>query len=86
MTDDRTPLQELKDSLRGKDGPRARAIKAIWSIACQGMPEGALDGGPGRIMAYPDPDSPLDDLIFEKIIYDGGTVIECEGVVLCRLK
>lgn len=90
MTNDRTPLQELKDALKSKDGPRAREIKAIWNMERAKLTdeqfEQATHGSSGRILAFPDPDSPLDDLIYEKTIYDGGTVIECEGVVVCRLK
>lgn len=88
MTNDRSPLQELKDSLRGRDGPRAREIKAIWLIARAEISDIELASAtwsPGEVMTYPDPQNPMADLSYEKIVYDGGTVIECEGVVVCRL-
>lgn len=88
MTNDRTPLQELKDALRGRDGPRAREIKAIWNMERAKLADEDFERAinfPGPVLSFPDPESPLDDLVYEKVIYDGGTVIECEGVVVCRI-
>lgn len=88
MTNDRTPLQELRDALKGKDGPRAREIKAIWYIERAALSDEDFERAaafPGPVLSFPDPQSPNEDLVFEKIVYDGGTVIECEGVVVCRL-
>lgn len=96
MTQDKTPLEELKDALRGRgygpsprDSKRARVIKGIWRMERDKLTDAQFEQATpphaGPVLAYPDPDSPSDDLIYSKIIYDGGTVIECEGVVVCRL-
>lgn len=91
MTQDKSPFQELKDALANRDSRRAREIKAIWRICFEALPPRQQrhvveDSQPGQVLGHPDPENPMADLNYEKIVYDGGTVIECEGVVVCRVK
>ena len=86
-TDDIDP-DNLSMAFRGYP-TRATQIKELWEQCATHWQEqiAMLHIRPyGWVMDVPDPQDPRVKLLFEKINYGGQDVIECEGVIVCRLK
>lgn len=82
-----TPLEERNAALIAEPTDRTERIKWLWREAVDHLPTDAY----AKIMEAPDcdvlivGDERLGDILYQKITYGAHSVIECSGVVVCRL-
>ena len=95
----KTPMDEFLDALRSSGievyaldlepdfsgMTRSQAVQAVWEIEAATAPPGAMDGPDGKIMAITCSGWGDVEFVYEKVTYGDQKVIECEGVVVCRL-